>query len=73
MAYKCKNPNKLVNYLLSMGYEKESQIGKYILRKKKITCSIYENGTVQIQGIGEESDINEIKDQINIINSDFID
>ena len=73
MAYKCKNINKLVNNLLTMGYEKESQIGKHILRKKKITCSIYENGTVQIQGICEEKDIKEIEDQITAINNEFID
>lgn len=67
---KCNDINKLKDLLITLGYEKESQIGKDIFRKNGVVCSVFNNKTVLIQGVKNDNEIKQIFNHINYINGD---
>lgn len=66
---KCKNIDKLKIEMENANYEKESQIGKDIFRKDGVVCSIFDTGTVLIQGVNNETEIKRIHHNVNYINN----
>lgn len=70
MSLNCVNIDSLKNFLENMTDDVNSEtIGKVIYRIEDVVCSVYDNGTVLLQGKNNKEVISQIKTFIEVANN----